>query len=1096
MLSLLRKLMLWQRFVLLALIATLACAVPFTLVLKNLNQQLEVAKAEDFGLDPLRLTVEAIRQLQIHRGLSGLALAGDPAAAAKLPDVSRALAQPLEELRKLLPADAPHFQQVREQAAALQKASQQLTAKIVSRAIEAPTSFAEHSHLVDDALLLIESISDTAGLSLDPEEATYFLVTATAEYLPQLSESMAQVRGKAASMVAGLNAGREFSAADLGALHDLRQKSEFWRQRAKRQVDKSMHSEPKLAAALEKSVTVALRAAEEFLQQVDKQTSGGKPTLSGQELFAQGTVAVEAQFALIKASTEALESLLHERAQALTLQRNVGSSALIGFMLLALYVGVLIVRSITQPVHRAMAAANAVAQGDLAFDTQDAHQDEMGRLLGSLGLMQSNLRQRAADDAKLSAETGRIKQALDVCSTNVMIADVDLNIVYMNSSVAKMMQGNQAELRKSLPNFDAGRLLGSNIDGFHKNPAHQRGMLANLRGEYRTQIKIGGLDFGLAANPILDSAGHRLGTVVEWKDMTAELAARERELALASANERIKQALDICSTNVMIADVDLNILYMNRSVTQMMQGNETELKKALPNFNSRQLIGANIDTFHKNPAHQRGMLAKLQSEYKTQIKVSSLDFGLIANPIIDSAGNRLGTVVEWKDITLELAARERELTLAAETARVKQALDICSTNVMIADPDGNIIYNNTSVGQMMARNEAELRKVLPAFDARKIVGSNFDQFHRNPSHQRNLLGGLKSEYKTEIKVSALTFSLIANPINDAKGNRLGTVVEWKDRTAEVAAEVEVSAMVDGATQGNFAERIALEGKEPFFKMLGEKFNSLVDTVSTTIREVRTAADQLGGASDQVSQTSQSLSHSASQQAASVEETTASLQEMAASVKQNSDSANITDGMATKAAKEAMEGGQAVGQTVAAMKQIATKISIIDDIAYQTNLLALNAAIEAARAGEHGKGFAVVAAEVRKLAERSQVAAQEIGTLATHSVKLAEQAGTLLTNMVPSIQKTSELVQEIAAASGEQSQGVSQITGAMNHLSTATQQTASASEQLSATAEELSAQAAQLQEQMAFFRLADDEGGGATSSQSKRGSGVQRRPGHR
>uniref|UniRef100_UPI0037CA98CA methyl-accepting chemotaxis protein n=1 Tax=Roseateles oligotrophus TaxID=1769250 RepID=UPI0037CA98CA len=748
--------------------------------------------------------------------------------------------------------------------------------------------------------------------------------------------------------------------------------------------------------------------------------------------------------------------------------------------------------SITRPLTRAIKTASAIGSGELNNDIPTDGQDEPGQVLASLAAMQDELRSRNDRETTALAETARVKQALDICSTNVMIADADLNIVYMNRSVTQMMQGNQAELRKSLPNFDANRLMGANIDGFHKNPGHQRGMLANLHGEYKTQIKVSNLDFGLIANPIVDSAGKRLGTVVEWKDMTQELAARERELALAAVNERVKQALDICSTNVMIADIDLNIIYMNRSVTQMLQGNEAELKKALPNFNSRQLIGANIDSFHKNPAHQRGMLTKLQSEYKTQIKVSSLDFGLIANPIIDGAGKRLGTVVEWKDMTLELAARERELTLAAETARVKQALDICSTNVMIADPDGNIIYNNTSVAQMMARNEAELRKVLPAFDARKIVGSNFDQFHRNPSHQRNLLGGLKSEYKAEIKVSALTFALIANPINDSKGNRLGTVVEWKDRTAEVAAEVEVSAMVDGATQGNFAERIALEGKEPFFKMLGEKFNSLVETVSGTIREVRTAADQLGGASDQVSQTSQSLSHSASQQAASVEETTASLQEMAASVKQNADSANVTDGMATKAAREAMEGGKAVGQTVDAMKQIATKISIIDDIAYQTNLLALNAAIEAARAGEHGKGFAVVAAEVRKLAERSQVAAQEIGTLAANSVKLAEQAGTLLTNMVPSIQKTSELVQEIAAASGEQSQGVAQINGAMNHLSTATQQTASASEQLSATAEELSAQAAQLQEQMGFFRLADDGGSGG----SGHSSGNKRRPGKR
>ncbi len=293
--------------------------------------------------------------------------------------------------------------------------------------------------------------------------------------------------------------------------------------------------------------------------------------------------------------------------------------------------------------------------------------------------------------------------------------------------------------------------------------------------------------------------------------------------------------------------------------------------------------------------------------------------------------------------------------------------------------------------------------------------------------------------------------------------------EMAQRTAE-----EINATVDAATQGDFTQRIGTEGKSEFHASLCNKFNELIDTISGTMAEVRSAAQQLSSASEQVSQTSQSLAHSASQQAAGVEETTASLHEISASVRQNADSATVTDGIATQAASQAMEGGQAVGQTVDAMKSIAQKIGIVDDIAYQTNLLALNAAIEAARAGEHGKGFAVVAAEVRKLAERSQAAAREIGQLAGNSVGLAERAGHLLQAMVPSIHKTSELVQEIAAASGEQNGSVGQITGAMNHLNSTTQQTASASEELSATAEELSAQAQRLQELMAFFKLAQDQ----------------------
>ncbi len=561
--------------------------------------------------------------------------------------------------------------------------------------------------------------------------------------------------------------------------------------------------------------------------------------------------------------------------------------------------------------------------------------------------------------------------------------------------------------------------------------------------------------------------------------------------------ERIRQALDVAATNMMVADASYNIIYTNASLQEMLTTAEADVRKDLPQFSAATVLGSNIDQFHKNPAHQRGMLDRLTGTHKTRLHIGGRRFDLIVNPV-NSQGKRLGMVVEWRDITAELAAQEREQALAAENARVKQALDTCSTNVMIADSSGQIVYMNQSVAQMMLRNEPILRQALPQFDARRIVGSNFDVFHRQPSHQRNLLANLKSEYRVEINVSSLIFQLVANPIVDAKGERLGTVVEWKDRTAEIAAEREISEMVEGTVQGDFSRRIEIDGKEPFFRMLGEKFNSLVDTVSGTIREVTVAAEQLNSAAEQVSQTSQSLSLSASQQAASVEETTASLQEIAASVRQNADNANVTDRMATQAATEAMEGGQAVSMTVDAMKQIATKISIIDDIAYQTNLLALNAAIEAARAGEHGKGFAVVAAEVRKLAERSQVAAQEIGNLAGSSVSLAEKAGHLLSSMVPSIQKTSELVQEISAASGEQSDGVQQITGAMNHLSGSTQQTASASEELSATAEELSAQATQLQELMAYFCLEDSATGGrgdargAAGGPGARGAAVRRR----
>jgi methyl-accepting chemotaxis protein len=464
---------------------------------------------------------------------------------------------------------------------------------------------------------------------------------------------------------------------------------------------------------------------------------------------------------------------------------------------------------------------------------------------------------------------------------------------------------------------------------------------------------------------------------------------------------------------------------------------------------------------------------------------------------------------------------------AAENLRIRLALEGVPSAVMVTDAAGVIRFANQSVLSLLRRIEPDLRQRVPNFSAERILGQNFDAFHRNPAHQRGIVDSMSKPHAAQFRFGGATIKLVASPIVDGEGRRVGSVLEWIDRTAEVSAEEDVTRLVEAAAHGDFSQRLDLAGREGFFQALGKHLNDLMGSTETalgevssalkrvaggdlsatlegefhgvfaavqsdvnamtrqlvgTITEVTHAAQALTSAASQVSATSQSLSQSASEQAASVEETTAALQEMQSSVQQNAENATVTDGMASKAAREALEGGKAVNQTVEAMNSIATKISIIDDIAYQTNLLALNAAIEAARAGEHGKGFAVVAAEVRKLAERSQVAAQEIGQLAGSSVKLAEQAGEVLTTMVPSINKTSELVQEIAAASGEQSQSVSQITTAMGHLNTSTQQNASASEELSATAEELSSQAAQLQEMMAFFRLSD---GGAAAAPGRR-----------
>ena len=125
--------------------------------------------------------------------------------------------------------------------------------------------------------------------------------------------------------------------------------------------------------------------------------------------------------------------------------------------------------------------------------------------------------------------------ALNNASTGVMIADNDLNIIYMNQSVQDMLKNAEADIKKDLPNFNADKLLGANVDVFHKNPAHQRQLLKSFTTTYKTSIKVGGRTFRLAANPVINAAGQRLGASVEWIDATAEVRVQEEIQGIVAA---------------------------------------------------------------------------------------------------------------------------------------------------------------------------------------------------------------------------------------------------------------------------------------------------------------------------------------------------------------------------------------------------------------------------------------------------------------------------------------------------------------------------------------------------------------------------------
>ncbi|WP_321325552.1 HAMP domain-containing methyl-accepting chemotaxis protein [Thiomicrorhabdus sp.] len=229
-------------------------------------------------------------------------------------------------------------------------------------------------------------------------------------------------------------------------------------------------------------------------------------------------------------------------------------------------------RSLISPLQNIYNGLNQICSKDGVIDT-NIKIKPMGSL--EVKKLASNVNNMLQRIGRQMHELNAIRTTVDQSTSNIMLADNDLNITYMNEAILQTLKSVEPDIQKMLPQFEANDLIGKNIDIFHVNPGHQRHLLGQLKETYVAKLTLGELHLNIIVNPIWGDEGQRIGFVTEWKDITENVklekmqAAVEQNLKIMvekAARGHIGEQIDVSALDGFIHDLGEQINYMSQAI--------------------------------------------------------------------------------------------------------------------------------------------------------------------------------------------------------------------------------------------------------------------------------------------------------------------------------------------------------------------------------------------------------------------------------------------------------------------------------------------------------------------------------------------------
>ena len=466
----------------------------------------------------------------------------------------------------------------------------------------------------------------------------------------------------------------------------------------------------------------------------------------------------------------------------------------------------------------------------------------------------------AAALVETKSELAALKQMLDAMPVNVMMCELkDFSITYMNKTSVETLR----KLEHLLP-AKAEQLMGRSIDIFHKNPSHQRRLLADPKNlPHRARIKLGDEILDLQVSAIYDAKGEYTGPMLTWSIIT-EFVRQEKE------TKRLMRMLDDMPINVMTADKDtLEINYINRTSVNTLRA----VEHLLP-IKAENALGTCIDIFHKNPSHQRRMLADHRNlPHSAKIKLGAETLDLRVSAIMDDDGTYIGPMVTWAIVTktvnvienFERTVKTAVDSVAGSSVELNAASEVMAGAVQRAVTQAETIASNADEASSNVQTVAAATEELAASVAE--IGRQATQSSTVAQ------AAVAQAEQTNVTVRGLAEA----------SERVGAVVKLINDIAGQTNLLALNATIEAARAGEAGKGFAVVASE--VKNLANQTAKATDEIAGQITSIQGATQDAVGAITAITKTIGQINEIAGAIAAAVEQQGSAVQEISRNVQE-------------------------------------------------------------------------------------------------------------------------------------------------------------------------------------------------------------------